>query len=337
MSNADEDNEEEKEEEEEDEAFEPEEELSAKDERAVEDEDWGDLGDFDAAGRLAELDGLAQEAAAAAAAAPAAESDDEERDDEEGEEGEDEDGETKTAAAKRRQATNLMQVLMVISNPQMQAAMRACSALLEPLRTCQVQLQSKKVLDPDLIAAFENAYANLESYVKDENSYLQAMRSAREPITLAATIAEPEELKLTINFEESEDGSITATGIKDITRPIIPVKYDEQEANVAWREVVELTRLPVQRAVKQYMKWLPDEFRVAKRRSFAGLMVDVKLVPMAELLKQKNALPRRMRAKGAAAGSGAGAGAGAGVVDELAHRDGRARRRNDHVAVHAAH
>ena len=195
MSNADEGDEEE-EEDEEDEAFEPEEEPSAKDERAVEDEDWGDLGDFDAAGRLAELEGLAQEAAAAAAAAPAAESDDEERDDEEGE---DDAGESKTAAAKRRQATNLMQVLMVISNPQMQAAMRACSALLEPLRKCQVQLQSKKVLDPELIAAFENAYASLESYVKDENSFQQAMRSAREPITLATTIGEPEELKLTIN------------------------------------------------------------------------------------------------------------------------------------------
>ena len=196
-----------------------------------------------------------------------------------------------------RGRTTCIQLLAVLTNPQVFTFIRIISRLVEPLRTAQVLAQGQKV-NGDFIQAFQNAYKTFsEPLVNFEafDAWARVPFGDSAPTVFGAS-TRTDSFSLRANFEKNPDGAMTITNMP--TSPLFSIMYDESGAKKAWKQVLNEVRPPIKEGAKQYEKVVYKCFYVAQRRFLASLQYDLGPNTTSEvkrLLYTDDALPPRLR------------------------------------------
>jgi len=174
----------------------------------------------------------------------------------------------------------------------------------------QVLGEGARGVTADVAEAYNSAYEVMENCVRSEAAYRAAVSpAAMRILNLANSATACDKLELRVRVGRDTAGNYAVTDMEGRTmEEIDALEGDEQKGHPLWEpafkmtfdgaaevtaafnDIVELFRKPVQSAVKQYLKFCVAAYRIAKRRTYAALNTDLKLIPFIDTLKQKNAL-----------------------------------------------
>jgi hypothetical protein len=196
-----------------------------------------------------------------------------------------------------RGRTTCIQLLAVLTNPQVFTFIKIISRLVEPLRSAQVVSQGQKV-NGNFIQAFQNAYKTFSEPLINADSF---DAWAKEPFVgntpaVFGASTRPDTFSLRANFEKNPDGTMSITNMP--TSPLFSIAYDESGAKKAWKQVLHEVRRPINEGAKKYEKVVYKCFYVAQRRFLASLQYDLGPNTTSEvkrLLYTDDALPPRLR------------------------------------------
>ena len=197
------------------------------------------------------------------------EDNDEGSSEEEEEEG-DKEGETlKTVNARRRKTC--LQLLAVLTNPQVITYIKIIAALTEPLRTAQVQAQSGGThRSAELIESLKGAYDSLAQPLKSEQDFKKWVDTK----SITGTVTSETLLTRRANIVRLESGAFTVQSMP--SAPMYTVEYKtEQAVKVANKQIQDQLRQPIRDGASKYEKVMYKCFYVAKRRLFSSLVSDL--------------------------------------------------------------
>ena len=198
----------------------------------------------------------------------------------------------KTVNARRRKTC--LQLLAVLTNPQVITYIKIIAALTEPLRTAQVQAQSGGThRSAELIESLKGAYDSLAQPLKSEQDFKKWVDTK----SITGTVTSETLLTRRANIVRLESGAFTVQSMP--SAPMYTVEYKtEQAVQVANKQIQDQLRQPIRDGASKYEKVMYKCFYVAKRRLFSSLVSDLGEHTKQEfnnLLQLDDALPPFLR------------------------------------------
>jgi hypothetical protein len=217
-------------------------------------------------------------------------------DEEEVDEVEDKEGESLTSIKERRRKTCL-QLLAVLSNPQVVTLIMMIVKLTGSLRSAQVEAQSSTARDSVLIEKFKRAYQSIKEPLVSEDAFKTWVGKSTVPIQVA------EDLTSRAQIVRLSDGAFTITNMPLTPKYTVGYKKASDSATdratgAAMKEILEQVRGPIHAGAIQYEKLVYKCFYVVQRRFLASLVKDLghhTTEELRELLNLDDALPPSLR------------------------------------------
>jgi hypothetical protein len=199
---------------------------------------------------------------------------------------------------KERKRKTCLQILAVLSNPQVITHISLIVKLTSSLRSCQVTAETAKTArDGALIEKFKAAYKSIKDPLVSESDFKRWAYND----SVAIQAAEP--LVPRANIVRRSDGTFTITNMP--TTPVYTVSYkkaNDAASNaavaVAMKEILNEVRGPIHAGAKQYEKLVYKCFYVVQRRYFASLAKDLgrsTTDELKELIRLDDAVPPSLR------------------------------------------
>ena len=212
---------------------------------------------------------------------------------EEEEEDEEPQGVSLKATNERRRKTCL-QLLAVLSNPQVITFIKLIGKLTEPLRAAQVEAQrSGTERGAELIENLKGAYDAFAQPLKNEGNYTSWITSC----SIGNVTAVDTKLTPRATISRLPNGSFIVHSMP--TEPMYTIEYKTQQAmKLATKQIQEQLRAPIHDGARKYEKVVYKCYYVAKRRFLASLVCDIGEHTKQEfnnLLQLDDALPPSLR------------------------------------------
>jgi len=197
-------------------------------------------------------------------------------------------------AMNERRRKTCLQLLAVLTNPQVITFIKLIGKLTEPLRAAQVESQTSGTEEgAELIENLKGAYDAFAQPLKNEAMYTSWVTSC----AIGNVTAVDTKLTPRAKISRLPNGSFIVHSMP--TEPMYTIEYKTQQTlKLATKQIQEQLRAPIHDGARKYEKVVYKCYYVAKRRFFASLVSDIgehTKQELINLLQLDDALPPSLR------------------------------------------